>query len=428
MSDSKNSFETAQAQFDQNADLLGLTQDAKEMMRWPLREFHFRVPVRMDDGSLQVFNGFRVQHSDARGPSKGGIRFHPNETIDTVRALAMWMTWKCAVADIPLGGGKGGIIVNPSSLSIHEKERLCRGWVDQMWRNIGPRQDVPAPDVGTTPQMMAWMMDEYSKLSGQYTPGVFTGKPIDRGGSLGRTEATGYGVIYTVREAMKHLKLDPKASVAAIQGFGNVSQYAAIGFREILGGKVACVSCYDAKDKKPYTYSHPDGVDPKFLQSISDEYGTIDPAKAKAAGYLQEADIAWISKEADVLIPAALENMVTAETAPLIHQRVKILAEGANGPTTLEADEVLKKRNIFNIPDFLCNSGGVTVSYFESVQNDMNFYWSREEALDKLDQKITKAFGHVLDMSLDRKVYMRDAAYLVAIDKVVRAMRLRGWV
>ena len=428
MSESKNPFETAQAQFDKGADLLGLPDDARALLRWPLREFHFRIPVKMDDGTTRVFSGYRVQHSDARGPSKGGIRFHPNETIDTVRALATWMTWKCAVADIPLGGGKGGVIVNPATLSVTEKERLCRGWVNQMWKNIGPRMDVPAPDVGTTPQMMAWMMDEYSKLIGNYTPGVFTGKPVDMGGSLGRTEATGYGVIYTVREAMKHLGIDSTKATASIQGFGNVAQYAAIGFREMLGGKVLCVSCWDHIDKKPYTYSHPDGIDPKFLQSITDQYGTIDAAKAKAAGYVQEDAMAWIDKEADVLIPSALENMITGETAPRIHPRVKIIAEGANGPTTLDGDVVIKERGIFVIPDFLCNAGGVTTSYFESVQNDMNFYWSKEEVLQKLDQKMTKAFHDVLEMSVDRAVYMRDAAYLVAIDKVVRAMRLRGWV
>lgn len=428
MSESKNPFETAQAQFDKGADLLGLPDDARALLRWPLREFHFRIPVKMDDGTTRVFSGYRVQHSDARGPSKGGIRFHPNETIDTVRALATWMTWKCAVADIPLGGGKGGVIVNPATLSVTEKERLCRGWVNQMWKNIGPRMDVPAPDVGTTPQMMAWMMDEYSKLVGNYTPGVFTGKPVDMGGSLGRTEATGYGVIYTVREAMKHLGIDSTKATASIQGFGNVAQYAAIGFREMLGGKVLCVSCWDHIDKKPYTYSHPDGIDPKFLQSITDQYGTIDAAKAKAAGYVQEDAMAWIDKEADVLIPSALENMITGETAPRIHPRVKIIAEGANGPTTLDGDVVIKERGIFVIPDFLCNAGGVTTSYFESVQNDMNFYWSKEEVLQKLDQKMTKAFHDVLEMSVDRAVYMRDAAYLVAIDKVVRSMRLRGWV
>ncbi len=428
MSEGKNPFQIAQAQFDRSAEILGLHTDIQEILRWPAREFHFRLPVRMDDGSTRVLQGFRVQHSDARGPSKGGIRFHPNETIDTVRALAMWMTWKCAVADIPLGGGKGGVIVNPATLSTAEKERLCRGWVNQMWHNIGPRMDVPAPDVGTTPQMMAWMMDEYSRLQGQYVPGVFTGKPVDMGGSLGRTEATGYGVIYTVREAMKHLGLDSHHCTASIQGFGNVAQYAAIGFRELLGGQVVCVSCYDLAEKRPYTYSHPQGVDPRFLQGITDQYGTIDKTKAIAAGYVIEDEMAWIDKPVDVLIPAALENMITAETAPRINAQVKIIAEGANGPTTLEGDGIIKERGIFLIPDFLCNAGGVTTSYFESVQNDMNYYWSRDEVLQRLDQKMSGAFHGVLEMSQQHKVGMRDAAYLVAVDRVVRAMRLRGWV
>jgi len=423
-----NAFEMAQKQFDGVAKLLNLDPQVAEVLRWPMREYSFRIPVRMDDGTLRVFQGFRIQHNDARGPNKGGIRFHPAETLDTVRALATWMTWKCAVADIPLGGGKGGVIVDPATLSVGEKERLCRGWVQKMWKNIGPRQDVPAPDVGTTPQMMSWMMDEYSKLCGQYTPGVFTGKPLGGGGSEGRTEATGYGVIYTVREAMKHLKMDPKKCVAALEGFGNVSQYAAVAFIEILGGKVACVSCWDRNDKTSYTYSHKDGIDPRFLLTIVDQYGTIDKKKAQAAGYLIEDGDAWITKEADVLIPAAIEGHVNGDTVKKISKRVKIVAEGANGPCTPEADEYLKKNGIFDIPDFLCNAGGVTCSYFESVQNDMNFYWTKEETLDRLDVKMTQAFHGVLDMSLDHKVYMRDAAYMVAIDRVVKAMQLRGWV
>jgi glutamate dehydrogenase (NAD(P)+) len=418
----------AQRQFDEVADQLGLDQGVRAILRWPLREFHFRIPVRMDDGSLRVFDGFRVQHNDARGPAKGGIRWAAYETIDTVRALATWMTWKCAVADIPLGGGKGGIIVDPSTLSVAEKEKLCRGWVDQMWKNIGPRTDVPAPDIGTTPQMMGWMMDEYSKLRGEYTPGVITGKPLGGGGSLGRTEATGFGVIYTVREAMKHLGIDPKGKVASIHGFGNVAQYAAIGFIEMLGGKVLCVGCWDRHDKHAYTYTKNDGIDPHFLMSITDQYGTIDKEKAKAAGYLIEDANAWIGKEVDVLMPSAIEGVLTAETVGMINPRVKIVAEGANGPTTPEADAVLKQRGIFNIPDFLCNAGGVTCSYFEGVQNDMNFYWSRDEVLTKLDQKMTNAFHAVLDMSTKRGVYMRNAAYMVAIDRVGQAMKLRGWV
>ena len=428
MADKFNEFEMAQKQFDQVAKQLNLDPQIAEVLRWPMREFHFRIPVRMDDGSSRSFEGFRVQHNDARGPNKGGIRFHPSETFDMVRALATWMTWKCAVADIPLGGGKGGVVVDPATLSVSEKERLCRGWVQQMWRNIGPRQDVPAPDVGTTPQMMGWMMDEYSKLAGEYTPGVFTGKPMGGGGSLGRTEATGYGVIYTVREAMKYLGIDPKKSVAAMQGFGNVAQYAAIGFIEMLGGKVACVSCWDRYDKCAYTYSKDGGIDPHFLMAITDEYGTIDKKKAEKAGYVVEDGDAWITKEADVLMPGALSGQVNAENVSRISKRVKIVAEGANGPCTPEADEYFKKNKVFDIPDFLCNAGGVTCSYFEQVQNDMNFYWSKEEVLERLDAKMTSAFHGVLEMSLKEKVYMRDAAYMVAIDRVVKAMQLRGWV
>jgi glutamate dehydrogenase (NAD(P)+) len=338
------------------------------------------------------------------------------------------MTWKCAVADIPLGGGKGGVICDPSALSTAEKEQICRGWVGAMWKNIGPRNDVPAPDVGTTPQMMGWMMDEYSRLVGQYTPGVFTGKPLGGGGSLGRTEATGYGVIYTVREAMKHLKIDSKKTVAAIEGFGNVAQYAAVGFVEQLGGKVACVSCWDRHEKKSFTYSHKDGIDPHFLLSIVDEYGTIDKKAAEAKGYIVEDGDAWITKEADVLIPAAIEGHVNGDTIKKMSSRIKIVAEGANGPCTPEADDFFKKNKIFNIPDFLCNAGGVTTSYFESVQNDMNFYWPKDEVLQKLDQKMTSAFHGVLEMSEKEGVYMRDAAYMVAISRVVKAMELRGWL
>ena len=428
MSEPTNEFEMAQRQFDQVAELLKLDPQVRDILRWPLREFSFRIPVRMDDGTIRIFQGFRVQHNDVRGPNKGGIRMHPAETLDMVRALATWMTWKCAVVDIPLGGGKGGVIVDPATLSTGEKERLVRGWVQQMWKNIGPRQDVPAPDVGTNPQMMGWMMDEYSKLVGQYTPGVITGKPLGGGGSQGRTEATGYGVIYTVREAMKHLKLDSTKCTAAIQGFGNVAQYAAIGFIEQLGGKVVCVSYWDREDRASYTVTKNDGIDPHFLMKITDQYGSIDKTKAKAAGYLIEDGNAWISKDVDVMIPAALGGQVNGETVQKISKKVKIIAEGANGPTTPDADAVIKERGIFLIPDFLCNAGGVTVSYFESVQNDMNFYWTKDEVLTKLDTKMTEAFNAVLDMSLKEKVYMRDAAYMVSIARVVKAMQLRGWI
>ena len=423
-----NPFKLAQAQFDQVAEQMGLEQSVREMLRWPLREFRFQLPVRMDDGSIKVFFGFRVQHNDARGPAKGGIRFADNETLDTVRALATWMTWKCAVADIPLGGGKGGVVVDPSKLSTGEKERLCREWIDAIWKNLGPRNDVPAPDVGSNAQMMGWMMDEYSKLRGEYVPGVITGKPVGGGGSLGRTAATGFGVIVTVREAMKHLGMRSVGCTASIQGFGNVAQYAARTFIEMLGGRVISVSCWDRADRTAYTFTKEEGVDPYFLQSVTDPYGTVDKEKAKVAGYSIEDGDAWLSKDVDVLIPAAVEGVITGDNVRNISKHVKILAEGANGPTMLEADAVLKERGIFVIPDFLCNAGGVTCSYFEQVQNDMNYYWPEEEVLEKLDQKMASAFKAVLEMSLQKDLYMRDAAYWVAIASVERAMRLRGWL
>jgi len=428
MTTNTNALAMAQQQFDKVADLLGLDHQIREILRWPLREYHIRIPVKMDDGSVRVFQGYRVQHNDARGPAKGGLRFHPAETADTVVALAMWMTWKCAVADIPLGGGKGGVVLDPATLSIDEKERLCRGFVRSLWRVIGPRQDVPAPDVGSNPQMMGWMMDEYSKITGQYTPGVITGKPVGGGGSLGRKEATGYGVIYTVREAMKRLNIDSTETVAAIQGFGNVAQYAADGFINQLGGKVICVSYWDRDDRMPYTVGKAEGIDLDFLMGITDQYGTINKDEAVKAGYSIEDGDAWITKEVDVLIPSALEGQINVETVQNVHERVKIVAEGANGPTTPEADEELKARDVFVIPDFLCNAGGVTTSYFEGVQNDMNFYWTKEEVLEKLDDKMTQAFKGVYEMSRSQDVFMRDAAYMVAIDSVVKAMELRGWL
>ena len=423
-----NPFLLAQAQFDQVAEQIGLDNAVCSILRWPLREFRFQIPVRMDDGSIKVFFGFRVQHNDARGPAKGGIRFAANETLDTVRALAMWMTWKCAVADIPLGGAKGGVVVDPATLSIGEKERLCREWIDAVWKNLGPRNDVPAPDVGTNAQMMGWMMDEYSKLHGEYVPGVITGKPIGGGGSEGRTAATGFGVVVTIREALRHLGISSAGRTAAIQGFGNVAQYAALAFIEMLGGRVISVSCWDRHDRAAYTYTKEDGIDPHFLQSITDPYGTINKTQAQAAAYVIEDGDAWRSKDVDVLIPAAVEGAITGGNVTEISPQVKILAEGANGPTTLEADAVLQTRDIFVIPDFLCNAGGVTCSYFEQVQSDMNYYWEEEEVLTKLDQKMTNAFKAVLAMSQDKGLYMRDAAYCVAIARVERAMHLRGWI
>nr|MBC7245230.1 Glu/Leu/Phe/Val dehydrogenase [Chloroflexota bacterium] len=423
-----NPFTLAQRQFDEVADLLALSHEAREILRWPLMEIHFRIPVRLDDGSLRVFDGFRVQHNWARGPAKGGIRFHPAENIDTVRALAMWMTWKCAVADIPLGGGKGGVVVDPTMLSTNELERLCRGWVCQVWKNIGSNWDVPAPDVGTTPQMMAWMMDEYSRLVGGYAPGVVTGKPLSVGGSEGRTGATGFGVTIAVREALKHLGIDPTGCTVSIQGFGNVSQHTAVGLIEMLGCKVIAVSCWSPRDRQAYTFTKQSGIDPWFLKSITDKYGTIDIEKAQNAGYLVEDGDAWLSQEVDVLIPAAIEGVITGETVHKISNRVKVLAEAANGPTTSEADEVLAKSKIFVIPDILCNAGGVICSYFESVQNTTNYYWDAKEVNAGLEQKMTRAVQSVLEMAQIRGVYMRHAAYMIAVDRVVKAMESRGWL
>ncbi|MEZ5360579.1 MAG: Glu/Leu/Phe/Val dehydrogenase [Candidatus Zixiibacteriota bacterium] len=422
-----NPFQTAQRQFDKVAEMLELDTATRTLLRTPIREYQFTIPVRMDDGSVQIFRGFRVQHNDSRGPSKGGIRFHPMETIDTVRALSMWMTWKCAVVDIPLGGGKGGVVCDPHNLSEHEQERLCRGWVRQLSKNVGPVSDIPAPDVMTNAQHMLWMLDEYEAIHGGRYPGFITGKPVGMGGSLGRTEATGYGVIYLVREALRVLGIRPENTTASIQGFGNVAQHAGQLYEQ-MGGKIVCVSCWDQAEQTAYSYLKKDGVSLKDLQSITDRFGGIDKNKARDLGYEILPGDAWIEQDVDILIPAALENQITDETAQRISPRVKIVAEGANGPTTPEADDIMKGKNIFLLPDFLANAGGVTCSYFEQVQSNMNYYWPKDEVLGKLDVKMTSAFQAVHDISLRHDVYMRDAAYMIAIDRVAQACRERGWV
>lgn len=422
-----NPFEMAQAQFDKVADQLSLDQPTRDLLRYPLREYHFSVPVRLDDGSVRVFRGFRVQHNDARGPGKGGIRFHPQETIDTVRALAMWMTWKCAVVDIPLGGSKGGVICDPHNLSMREQEQLCRGWVRQLARNIGPNADVPAPDVMTSAQHMLWMLDEYEAIHGGKLPGFITGKPVGMGGSLGRTEATGYGVIYTLREALKAMGIDIRNTTASVQGFGNVAQYA-IELYQLFGGRVVCVSCWDQADQTSYSYKKESGVDLAELRKITDRFGGIDKNKARELGYEALPGEAWIERDVDVLIPAALEHQVTEDTAPKINPRVKVIAEGANGPTTPEADKIIAERNIFIIPDFLANAGGVTCSYFEQVQSNMNYFWEKDEVLGKLDVKMTAAFKSVYELARKRNLYMRDAAYTISVSRVAQACKDRGWV
>jgi glutamate dehydrogenase len=422
-----NPFKMAQQQFDAVAEKLGLDKATCDLLRNPDREFHFNIPIRMDDGSYKVFRGFRVQHNDARGPSKGGIRFHPQETVDTVRALSMWMTWKTAVVDIPLGGGKGGVICDPHNLSMREQEALCRGWIRQLARNVGPLQDVPAPDVMTTGQHMLWMLDEFERIFGGKYPGFITGKPLGMGGSLGRTEATGYGVVYVLREALKELEIDINKTTASVQGFGNVSQFV-IELYNQYGGKVIAVSSWDNKEQKSFTFRKKEGVKLEQLRNIANRFGEIDRAKAVEMGYDVLSGDAWIEQDVDILVPAALENQINAGTAPSISSQVKVIVEGANGPTTPEADEIIKQKGIWMIPDFLANAGGVTCSYFEQVQSNMNYFWSKEEVFSKLDIKMTDAYYAVSELAHSRNVYMRDAAYMIAIQRVAEAVKLRGWV
>jgi len=424
---SYNPFKTAQKLFDHAAELLELDQAARDFLRYPMREYQFNIPVRMDDGRVKVFRGFRILHNDARGPGKGGIRFHPQETVDTVRALSMWMTWKCAVVDIPLGGSKGGIICDPHDLSLLEQERLCRGWVRQIARNIGPLSDIPAPDVMTNSQHMLWMLDEYEAIHGAKFPGFITGKPVGMGGSLGRVEATGYGVMITVREAMKELGINIQNTSASFQGFGNVSQYA-IELYQQMGGTPICVSCWNQEDQTAYSFRKKDGFELKELMSVTDHFGEIDKDKAQDLGFDMSPGDAWLEQDVDLLVPAALENQITGENADKISQKVKLIAEGANGPTSPDADSVLNDRGIVVIPDFLANAGGVTCSYFEQVQSNANYYWAKEETLGKLDLIMTNAYVDVSKFAKAKNLYMRDAAYMISVDRVAKACRARGWV
>ena len=422
-----NPFENAQAQFDKVADMINLEQDSRDFLRQPMKEFHFTIPVKMDDGSSKTFKAYRIQHNYARGPAKGGLRFHPHETADTVRALSMWMTWKCAVVDIPLGGGKGGIVCDPRTMSLAEQERLCRGFIRQSCALLGPNVDVPAPDVMSNGQHMLWMMDEYETITGGHYPGAITGKPVGSGGSLGRTEATGYGVVYVLSDLLKNEKVDIKSTTASIQGFGNVGEYAAKLYTE-MGGTVVSISCYDLEDKTAYTFRKKGGCNIDELVSIKDTFGCIDKAKAEALGYEKLSGDAWLSEEVDILIPSALENQITPQNFSQVSKKVKFIAEAANGPVTPDCDPLIKERGIMLAPDFLANAGGVTVSYFEQIQCNMNYFWSKEEALEKLQYAMAKAFSSVYELAKEKNVYMRDAAYMIAIDRVNKAVKLRGWL
>ncbi len=419
MSEALNPFKMAQAQLDEAARIMNLDEDIHAILREPRREFHVSIPVRMDDGKLKVFKGFRVQYNDARGPCKGGIRFHPGETIDTVRALAAWMTWKCAVVNIPLGGGKGGVICDPKDMSMKELEQLSRNYIQAIGRYIGPEIDVPAPDVYTNPQIMAWMADEYAKIRGYYAPGVITGKPIAIGGSLGRVDATSRGVLYTIREAAKKIGMDLKGATVAIQGFGNVGSFAAKFLAE-EGCKVVAISDIGG------AFYNANGIDiPKAMDYVL-ENGTLegfnnvfDCEQLNPAEALLELDV-------DILVPAALEGQITEKNADKV--KAKLVAEAANGPTTPEADKILNEKGVFLIPDFLCNAGGVTVSYFEQVQGNMNFFWTEEEVRARLENIMKEAFWAVVETAEKYNVDNRMGAYIISIARVAEAMKLRGWV
>ena len=417
-----NPFKIAQEQLDQAAEMLKLDKATHEMLRWPMRELHVSIPIKMDDGTFKVFKGFRVQYNDSRGPTKGGIRWHPNETIDTVRALAAWMTWKTAVVDIPYGGSKGGIICNPQKMSDGEKERLARGYIRALGRFIGPEKDIPAPDVYTTSQIMAWMMDEYSKIVGYNTPGMITGKPIAVGGSLGRGDATARGGMFVLREAAKVRGINLKETTVAIQGYGKVGSFAHKLVNELFGAKVVGIG-----DVEGALYCE-NGFNYNTISKNMKEVGIIpkDLPGSKFLGKGREGNNKLLELPVDILIPAAIENVITKENAAKI--KAKIILELANGPTTPEADKILHSNNKFVVPDFLANAGGVTVSYFEWVQNINGYYWTEEEVYQKLDRKMTKAFYDVYNMREEKKIHTRTAAYLVSVSRVVKAMKLRGWL
>lgn len=411
-----NPFAIAQAQLDEAAEILQLEPAMHAFLRQPMREFHFTLPVRMDSGRARIFQGFRVQYNDARGPAKGGLRFHPDETADTVRALAAWMTWKTAVVDIPLGGAKGGVICDPRLMSSAELERLSRAYMRAVARHVGLQRDVPAPDVYTNPQIMAWMMDEYQAIAGQHEPGVITGKPLALGGAAGRNDATARGGVYTVREAAGLLGLELAGSTAAVQGFGNAGQYAHSLAAELLGQKIVAVS-----DSRGGIYN-PAGLEAAAVLAHKRDTGSVvgfAEAEALSNEELIELDVA-------VLYPAALENAITGRNAAQV--KARIVAELANGPTTPDADDILYQNGVYVLPDFLCNAGGVTVSYFEMVQNAYQFYWDQALSCQRLDQKMTTAFHTVHQMAQAKQVNNRVAAYLVAVDRVAQAVRLRGWI
>ncbi len=415
MSENLDPFEIALKQLNKAAEVMKLDRQALELLSSPMNIFQFSIPVKMDDGKTKVFQGFRVRYNNARGPAKGGIRFHPDETLSTVKALSAWMTWKTAITNLPLGGGKGGVICDTKKMSQAELERLSRGYVRAAYDFIGPEIDVPAPDVYTTPQIMAWMMDEYEKIARHSAPGVITGKPLENGGSLGRGDATARGGMYVLEEAAKTIQLDLSKVKVAIQGFGNAGQYAMKLVAEMFKSKVVAIS-----DTKGGIYLE-SGLDYDKVMEHKKKTGSV----ANFPGSKNISNEELLELPVDVLIPAAIENQIRGDNASKI--KAKIILELANGPTTPEADEILFKNQVMVLPDFLANSGGVTVSYFEWVQNQGGYYWTEQEVYDRLRLKMNQATHDVLFTAKSHNVDNRTGAYIVSVKRVADAMKLRGW-
>ena len=413
---SYNSFEVEQQQVLEAAKILRLDDATIELLLWPQKEFKFTLPVRMDDDKTRVFHGYRIQYNYARGPAKGGIRFHPDETVDTIRALAGWMAWKTAVVDLPLGGGKGGVACDPRQMSNRELEGIARGYMRAVAQYVGVDKDIPAPDVYTNPQTMAWMMDEYETIVQRHHPGVLTDKPLQIGGTEGRRDATARGGVITVREACKALGVDPSGTFA-IQGFGNAGQRAALLHQELLGGGTLVGAC----DSRGGIYN-PKGLNPRELVSHKLKTGSV----IGFAGGTEIPRDSVLDLEVQVLYPAALENAINETNASRI--KAKILCELANGPTTPEADLILYEKGIHVIPDILASAGGVTVSYFEMVQDSYSFFWEEQEVHQRLDRTLTKAYHNVQEAVREKKVHPRLAAMVVGVARVAEACKLRGWV
>jgi glutamate dehydrogenase (NAD(P)+) len=422
-----NPYTAAQAQFDRIADLMGLEATARKLLRSPAHEHRLAIPVRLDSGEIEVFDGFRIQHNDARGPAWGGVRFHPQETIDTVRALAMGATWKTAVVDIPLGGSMGGVVCDPHDLSLAEQERVCRSWIRRVARTIGPMRDVPSPDIMASSQHMTWMLDEYEAIAGEHAPAAVTGKTLGAGGSAGRAEATGYGLVYVLREALKERDLDPEATTAAVQGCGLVGRHAIDLYRQI-GGTIRAVAALDSTTGMPCTVSKQDGIEPDEMRAISDRLGGIDSNRAADLGFSVGNGDDWLGQEVDILVPAALEHQITSGNVDGVNDRVTIVLEGANAPLSAEAEARLAERGVTVIPDLVANAGGVICSYFEQVQSGMNYYWTLSEVLSKLDLKLTSAYLEISRFAAAKKLSLRDAAMVVAVDRVAGLCRERGWL